>query len=110
MEEIEKHYSLPIIVTKAPNANLVALEKIHDALRALIMKNNDLWKTCNLICLENQPAFKNPHMKSVQMMLYATLRDLIQPPPPIRLVHASKKVTGTEKGDAGIRIARRDQK
>ena len=103
LEEIEKHYSVPIIVTKAPNANLTALSTIHDALRALIMKNKDLWKTCTLICLENQPAFKNPHMKSVQMMLYATLRDLIQPPPPIKLVHASKKVTGAEKGDAGYK-------
>lgn len=103
LEEIEKHYSVPIIVTKAPNANLTALSTIHDALRALIIKNQELWKTCTLICLENQPAFKNPHMKSVQMMLYATLRDLIQPAPPIKLVHASKKVTGAEKGDAGYK-------
>jgi hypothetical protein len=103
LEEIEKHYSVPIIVTKAPNANLTALATIHDALRALIIKNQELWKTCTLICLENQPAFKNPHMKSVQMMLYATLRDLIQPAPLIKLVHASKKVTGAEKGDAGYK-------
>lgn len=103
LEEIEKHYSIPLIITKAPNANLTALSTIHDALRALIIKNQELWKTCTLICLENQPAFKNPHMKSVQMMLYATLRDLLQPSPQIRLVHASKKVTGTEKGDAGYK-------
>ena len=104
LEEIEKLYSVPLIVIKKPNANLTSLSTIHDALRDLIIKNNELWKTCTLICLENQPAFKNPHMKSVQMMLYATLRDLIQPsPPPIKLVHASKKVTGTEKGDAGYK-------
>ena len=32
------------------------------------------------------------------MMLYATLRDILQPPPPIHLVHAGKKVQGKEKG------------
>ena len=40
-------------------------------------------------------------MKSVQILLFATLRDLLQPnPPKLRLVHAKTKVAGT-KGDEG---------
>ncbi len=36
-------------------------------------------------------------------MLFATLRDLLEPRPKVRLVHASKKTTGvdTAKGDEG---------
>jgi hypothetical protein len=103
MEEIQKHYSVPVVIAKKANANTTSLDVIHDALRDLVLKNKELWKTCTLICLENQPAFKNPHMKSIQMMLYATLRDIIQPPPPIHLVHAGKKVQGKEKGDSGYK-------
>jgi hypothetical protein len=54
--------------------------------------------------LENQPVLKNPTMKSVQILLFATLRDMLQPqPPPLKLVHAGKKVRGEETGDAGYK-------
>jgi hypothetical protein len=43
-------------------------------------------------------------MKSVQILLFATLRDLLQPaPPPLKLVHAGKKVVGKATGDAGYK-------
>ena len=43
-------------------------------------------------------------MKSVQILLFATLRDLLQPQPPkLRLVHAKKKVEGKQTGDAGYK-------
>ena len=95
---IEKKYAVPIIVKKAAS---LSLEAIHDALRAVVQRNIVLFSSCTMILLENQPAFKNPVMKSVQMMLFATLRDLVKGPPPIRLVHASKKSTGATKGDEG---------
>jgi hypothetical protein len=104
MEELVKHYSIPIVQEKKVNSKDVGLDKIHDALRSLVIKNSSEWKSCTLICLENQPAFKNPHMKSVQMMLYSTIRDILQPnPPPIQLVHAGKKVKGMTKGDEGYK-------
>jgi hypothetical protein len=67
------------------------------------LKNKELFSSCSEILLENQPVLKNPVMKSVQMMLFATLRDLLQPIPLVRLVHASRKTTGVEtaKGDEG---------
>lgn len=103
-EELGKLYSLPLVVkkvSKAPDAGLIA---IHDSLRKLVQTHVQLWSTCSEILLENQPAFKNPTMKSVQILLFATLRDLLQPSPPmLKLVHAGKKVQGAEKGDAGYK-------
>lgn len=103
--ELTKYYSLPLTsgpkVSKAPDANLT---QIHDSIRNLVQQKKDLWQTCSLICLENQPVLKNPTMKSVQILLFATLRDILQPnPPKLSLVHAGKKVQGAEKGDAGYK-------
>jgi hypothetical protein len=104
VEELGKLYSLPVVtkkVSKAPDAGLI---EIHDGIRTLVNTNRQLWGTCSLILLENQPAFKNPTMKSVQMLLFATLRDLLPTlPPALRLVHAGKKVQGAAKGDAGYK-------
>jgi len=87
----------------AANVKKTDLEEIHDGIRAVVIKNRELFSSCNEILLENQPVLKNPVMKSVQMMLFATLRDLLEPRPKVRLVHASKKTTGVEtaKGDEG---------
>lgn len=80
------------------------LEGIHDGIRAMIVKNKSLFMTCTEILLENQPVLKNPVMKSVQMMLYASLRDLLHngcASPKVRLVHAKRKTEGATKGDEG---------
>lgn len=86
----------------------VELEDLHDGLRKVVLANRELFASCTEILLENQPAFKNPVMKSVQMMLFATLRDLLsgpgQAPPKLRLVHAGRKTAGSasaKKGDEG---------
>lgn len=104
LEELGKLYCLPIQtkkVSKAPDAGLI---EIHDSLKKLVTQQSSLWSSCDLILLENQPAFKNPTMKSVQILLFATLRDLLkQPPPLLKLVHAGKKVQGATKGDAGYK-------
>lgn len=80
----------------------VELEDLHDGLRKVVLANRELFASCTEILLENQPAFKNPVMKSVQMMLFATLRDILGPrPPKLRLVHAGRKTAGAKKGDEG---------
>jgi hypothetical protein len=82
----------------------VELEDLHDGLRKVVLANRELFASCTEILLENQPAFKNPVMKSVQMMLFATLRDILSGPPKLRLVHAGRKTAGTatvKKGDEG---------
>jgi hypothetical protein len=103
LETLQDFYSLPVVETKVSKAPDVGLTEIHDSLRVLVAKQNPLWESCQLILLENQPAFKNPTMKSVQILLFATLRDILKNSPPVRLVHASKKVTGAAKGDAGYK-------
>jgi hypothetical protein len=101
---VQTAYSLPLVKVKEPKAAAQSLESLHDALRAFAHRKWDLFKTCDAALLENQPAFKNPHMKSVQVLLFATLRELFVAagqPVQFRLVHAKKKVEGAEAGDAG---------
>lgn len=103
VQELSKHYSLPITEKKVAKAPDVGLIEIHNSIQKLIKEKADLWKSATLILLENQPAFKNPTMKSVQILLFATLRDFIPNCPPLKLVHAGKKVKDAAKGDAGYK-------
>jgi hypothetical protein len=103
-DELANYYSLPLVTKKVSKAPDVGLTDIHDSIKRLVLRQKDLWSSCSLILLENQPAFKNPTMKSVQILLFATLRDLLnQPPPSLKLVHAGKKVKGAATGDAGYK-------
>jgi hypothetical protein len=97
---LRERYLFPKV---ADSVKKVDLEEIHDGMRTFVARNEKLFSTCSQALLENQPVLKNPVMKSVQMMLFATLRDLLEPRPKVRLVHASKKTTGvdTAKGDEG---------
>lgn len=97
---LDTKYTFPKVSEKVKK---VSLEDLHDGIRAFVIKNKTLFSTCSEILLENQPVLKNPVMKSVQMMLFATLRDILVPIPKVLLVHASKKTTGvdTAKGDEG---------
>lgn len=79
----------------------VEMEVFHDGIQKVVTQHADLFGTCTEILLENQPVFKNPIMKSIQMMLFATLRDLVEGPPKLRLVHAGRKTEGATKGDEG---------
>jgi len=100
---LEKQYCFP--KPPPPKVAKLELEGLHEGIRNMILRNHALFITCNEILLENQPVYKNPVMKSIQMMLFATLRDLLrvggQAPPTVRLVHASKKTSGATKGDEG---------
>lgn len=83
----------------------VEMEVFHDGIQNVVTTHADLFGTSSEILLENQPVFKNPLMKSIQMMLFATLRDLVETPsglpPKLRLVHAGRKTEGATKGDEG---------
>lgn len=104
VKELSQWYSIPIVEVKAPKAPDVGLTTIHNSLQNLVKEQAPLWSQTQVILLENQPAFKNPTMKSVQILLFATLRDLLPSPiQPLKLVHASKKAQGEEKGDAGYK-------
>ena len=95
-------HSLPYEKPKVKKALEMELTTIHDAIRRFVGANLESFRKATHILLENQPVLKNPTMKSVQILLFATLRDMLQPlPPPLKLVHAGKKITGMEVGDKG---------
>jgi len=107
--QVHARVALPVETPKQPVAKL-SMDHLHDALRAFVRERAGDWQGVTHVLLENQPVFKNPHMKTVQVLLYATLRDWLydhHDMPEFRLVHAKKKVAG-EKGDAGY--AERKQK
>ena len=118
LDALATKFAFPYTQPKQANASHVSLEIIHDGLREMVRTHWDLFSTCTHVLLENQPAFTNPHMKSVQVLLYATIREAYlqaqatmqatmqatvqaQASVQIRLVHAKKKMTTAPKGDAG---------
>ena len=88
---------------KQENASKTSLEVIHTALRTFAHEKWPLFQGCTHVLLENQPVFKNPHMKSVQVLLFAVLRDIFlnhEETPAYHFIHAKKKVSA-QSGDAG---------
>lgn len=97
-------YSLPIEVKKQKKAVDTELSVLHDSIRKMVYTYKHLFQTATAIHLENQPVLKNPTMKTVQILLYATLRDILtENTPQVRLVHAGVKVKGKETGDKGYK-------
>jgi len=98
-------HAFPYTQPKQPKASTQSLEQLHDALRLFITAYWSDFSQATVVLLENQPAFKNPHMKSVQVLLFTALRErYIQHSstiPKFHLVHAKKKVKDAEAGDAG---------
>jgi hypothetical protein len=97
-------FALPVSQPKSINASTMPLEQIHDALRTFVEEQWIQFSGCTAVLLENQPAFKNPHMKSVQVLLFATLREKFlshHETPQYHFVHAKKKVADAPKGDVG---------
>jgi len=110
LDLLEKHYSLPIVSTKATRSKTEDLATIHSSMQRFVTNAAPLFEKATHILLENQPAFKNPTMKSVQILLFATLRDRLKPFSEteagryVGFVHAGKKggeTTKGAKGDAG---------
>ena len=104
LESLSKKFALKWEQPKQANASKVSLELIHDALRQFVKEYWPVFKGCTHVLLENQPVFKNPHMKSVQVLLFATLREQFlqnKESPEYHFVHAKKKVSDAPKGDEG---------
>jgi hypothetical protein len=106
LESLSKKFALPFEQPKQKNASKVSLEEIHDSLRRFVQEKWSIFSGSTHVLLENQPAFKNPHMKSVQVLLFATLREKFlsnHQTPEYHLVHAKKKVGDAKKGDEGYK-------
>lgn len=103
LDYVKKNYCLPIIKKKATK-KAFNIEALHDSIRKFVIDNVAYFSKADHIGLENQPVLTNPTMKTVQVLLYATIRDVLQPTPPkMHLIHALKKVKDKEAGDAGYK-------
>ena len=108
LESLSKKFALPFEQPKQANASKISLETIHDALIKFVNEKWTIFSNATHVLLENQPAYKNPHMKSVQVLLFATLREhflKMGRKPEYHLIHAKKKVdvANIAKGDAGYK-------
>jgi len=105
LEIIRRRFAIPLSRKKKKNSNTLGPEELHDYILKFCMINIDIFREADVILLENQPVFKNPHMKTVQILLFATLRSMILDTKrvPFYFVHAGKKTGGSDvkKGDAG---------
>lgn len=113
LEIIGRRFAIPLSRKKVKNANKVGPEDLHTFVRLFCLANIKLFETADVVLLENQPVFKNPHMKTVQILLFATLRNIMLDKKyniPFYFVHAGKKTENStqtiKKGDAGY-VARK---
>ena len=68
---------------------------LHDAIRDWVTRDWSELSKATSVHIEHQPVYKNPTMKTVQLLLFASLRDRFlanQLTPTFHFVHAGKKV------------------
>lgn len=100
-------FALPLTVKKEKkiSATHQPMAILHDGILKMITDNWEQFKHVERFALENQPVLKNPTMKTVQILLYASLRAAFLARgikvPAVDLVHAGKKVKGVASGDEG---------
>lgn len=120
LEALAAHCAIPIEKPKTKSAmhatDGAGIHTIHDSIRSLVSERHELFFQADKVLLENQPAYKNPTMKTVQILLYAELRSAFidngYEAASIGFVHAGKKNKGggQEKGDAGYADRKKETK
>lgn len=111
VEKIGSHWSLPLTKKELQTTKTkeIGMNELYDAIRTAVRAHWPAFKQATRVQLENQPAYKNPVMKTVQCFLFAALRESFYAsdpdgkPPAFELVHAKKKVAYEEKGDDGYK-------
>ena len=109
VEKLKEFYSIPAPKIKVPHAAAIDISKIHDSIRSFVRNIlTPFYGQLTEVRLENQPVLKNPVMKTIQILLFATLRDSVLETrktdvPIFKLVHAGTKVKGKESGDKGYK-------
>lgn len=103
---LSQQYSFPLgKEAKATKTKEVGMNELYDGIRSAVRANWQAFSQADRVQLENQPAYKNPVMKTVQCFLFAALREAFyaagETPPAFELVHAKKKVAYEDKGDEG---------
>ena len=97
---------MPLIKEKSTASFADNTTNLHDAIRGWITRDWLKLSEAKDVYIEHQPVLKNPVMKTVQLLIFASLRERyigagksVQ----FHFVHAGKKVKGAEVGDAGYK-------
>lgn len=97
-----------IPMPKAKNMNTFASNttQVHDAIRGWIDRDAIHLDTVRHVYIEHQPVLKNPVMKTVQILVFCSLRDRFLnagKKVDFHFVHAGKKIKGETVGDEGYK-------
>jgi len=98
--------TMPLVKKKSAASFADNTSRLHDAIREWISRDWDHIKMAKDVYIEHQPVLKNPVMKTVQLLIFATLRERYLAAGQVvnfHFVHAGKKVKGAEVGDAGYK-------
>jgi hypothetical protein len=106
LERVEAVATMPLVKKKSVASFADNTSRLHDAIRDWIRRDWDHLKDVTQVYIEHQPVLKNPVMKTVQILIFATLRErLLSAGKQVefQFIHAGKKVKGAEVGDAGYK-------
>lgn len=98
--------TMPILKKKSVMSFADNTTNLHDAIRGWITRDWEKLKGVKDVYIEHQPVLKNPVMKTVQLLIFASLRERFLANGLVvafHFVHAGKKVKGAEVGDAGYK-------
>jgi hypothetical protein len=105
-EKVRNIVTLPLVKKKSVASFADNTCNLHDAIRGWISRDWNHIKDVKHVYIEHQPVLKNPVMKTVQLLIFATLRERFLAAGntvAFHFVHAGKKVKGAEVGDAGYK-------
>jgi len=105
-EKVRNIVTLPLVKKKSVASFADNTTRLHDAIRGWILRDWDKLKDVKDVYIEHQPVLKNPVMKTVQLLIFASLRERYLSEGKtvaFHFVHAGKKVKGAEVGDAGYK-------
>ena len=106
MARVEAVATMPLLKTKSVMSFADNTCNLHDAIRGWIERDWEHLQEVKDVYIEHQPVLKNPVMKTVQLLIFATLRDRFLAAGSnvaFHFVHAGKKVKGAAVGDAGYK-------
>ena len=103
---VEANATLPIAKQQKAASFAENTCGLHDSIREWIKRDWSQLSEVKHIYIEHQPVYKNPVMKTVQILIFATMRDTFlanNKSPAFHFVHAGKKVKGAAAGDEGYK-------
>jgi hypothetical protein len=106
LARVETIATMPLLKKKSVMSFADNTTNLHDAIRGWITRDWLKLREVKDVYIEHQPVLKNPVMKTVQLLIFASLRERFLANDlsvAFHFVHAGKKVKGAEVGDAGYK-------